>query len=61
MDKVVSPQLPVQARSQESRTTQQRSGAGPDGSLDRSRDPSALWRDPADNVFLVKANYWLGR
>jgi hypothetical protein len=41
--------------------TQQRSGVGPEGSLDFSRDQSALWRDPADNVFLVKANYWLGR
>ena len=41
--------------------TQQRSGASADGSLDLSRDNSALWRDPADNVFLIKVNYWLGR
>ncbi|MHB1313340.1 MAG: DUF5916 domain-containing protein [Gemmatimonadaceae bacterium] len=41
--------------------TQQRAGVGPAGSLDLGRDQSALWRDPADNVFLVKMNYWLGR
>jgi len=41
--------------------TQQRSGVGPEGSLDLTRDQSALLRDPADNVFLVKMNYWLGR
>lgn len=41
--------------------TQQRAGVGPEGSLDFRRDQSALWRDPADNVFLVKVNYWLGR
>ena len=41
--------------------TQQRSGQGIDGKLDFSRDQAALWRDPADNVFLVKVNYWLGR
>lgn len=41
--------------------TQQRSGVGPEGSLDFTRDQSALLRDPADNVFLVKMNYWLGR
>ncbi|MHB8838172.1 MAG: DUF5916 domain-containing protein [Gemmatimonadaceae bacterium] len=41
--------------------TQQRSGSSGDGTLDFGRDQSALWRDPADNVFLVKVNYWLGR
>ena len=41
--------------------TQQRAGASADGTLDFGRDQSALWRDPADNVFLVKVNYWLGR
>jgi hypothetical protein len=41
--------------------TQQRSGVGPEGTMDLGRDQSALWRDPADNVFLVKMNYWLGR
>jgi hypothetical protein len=41
--------------------TQQRAGFSDDGTLDFRRDQSALWRDPADNVFLVKLNYWLGR
>ena len=41
--------------------TQQRAGVGPEGSLDFGRDQSALWRDPADNVFMIKVNYWLGR
>mgnify|MGYP001559167746 FL=1 len=41
-------------------------GAGPAaafsfGDPNFSRDQSALWRDPADNVFLGKMNYWLGR
>jgi len=41
--------------------TQQRAGSSADGSLDFGRDQSALWRDPVENVFLVKVNYWLGR
>lgn len=41
--------------------TQQRAGFSADGTLDFGRDQSALWRDPADNVFVVKMNYWLGR
>lgn len=41
--------------------TQQRAGVSADGTLDFGRDQSALWRDPADNVFVVKMNYWLGR
>ncbi|HEY3286212.1 MAG TPA: DUF5916 domain-containing protein [Gemmatimonadaceae bacterium] len=41
--------------------TQQRAGFSNDGTLDFGRDQSALWRDPAENVFLVKVNYWLGR
>ncbi|MHB1097116.1 MAG: DUF5916 domain-containing protein [Gemmatimonadaceae bacterium] len=41
--------------------TQQRAGVSDDGTLDFGRDQSALWRDPAENVFLVKVNYWLGR
>jgi hypothetical protein len=41
--------------------TQQRAGSTADGTLDFSRDQAALWRDPADNVFMVKVNYWLGR
>jgi hypothetical protein len=41
--------------------TQQRSGSDAFGNLDLGRDYSALWRDRADNVFMIKATYWLGR
>ena len=41
--------------------TQQRAGSSAFGDFDFSRDNSALWRDRPDNVFLVKATYWLGR
>jgi len=41
--------------------TQQRSGVSDDGTIDFSRDQAAMWRDPAENVFVVKVNYWLGR
>jgi hypothetical protein len=41
--------------------TQQRAGSSVDGTIDFSRDQSAMWRDPAENVFVVKMNYWLGR
>jgi hypothetical protein len=41
--------------------TQQRSGSDAYGDLDLRRDYSALWRDRADNVFMIKATYWLGR
>ncbi|MFL5578600.1 MAG: DUF5916 domain-containing protein [Gemmatimonadaceae bacterium] len=41
--------------------TQQRSGDGSFGDLDVGRDYRALFRDRPDNVFLVKATYWLGR
>ncbi|MBI2406814.1 MAG: carbohydrate binding family 9 domain-containing protein [Gemmatimonadetes bacterium] len=41
--------------------TQKRSGFTDDGTIDFSRDQAAMWRDPAENVFLVKMNYWLGR
>jgi hypothetical protein len=41
--------------------TQQRSGEDAYGDLDLRRDYSALWRDRADNVFMIKATYWLGR
>ncbi|HEX8696994.1 MAG TPA: DUF5916 domain-containing protein [Longimicrobium sp.] len=37
---------------------QQRSGSTPDGEFDLNTD---LFRDPARNVFLVKATYWIGR
>jgi hypothetical protein len=41
--------------------TQQRSGFSPDGNYEFSRDARALLGDRPDNVFLVKATYWLGR
>ncbi len=41
--------------------TQKRAGMSDDGTIDFSRDQAAMWRDSAENVFLVKVNYWLGR
>lgn len=41
--------------------TQQRSGSGPEGDFDFGRDRAALFRDHPENVFLIKATYWLGR
>ncbi|MEO8335181.1 MAG: hypothetical protein ABI664_09420 [bacterium] len=41
--------------------TQQRSGDDQFGDLDFRRDSRALFADRPDNVFLVKATYWLGR
>jgi hypothetical protein len=41
--------------------TQQRSGSDRFGDLDFGRDARALLGDRPDNVFLVKATYWLGR
>jgi hypothetical protein len=41
--------------------TQQRAGSAGFGDFDFSRDYSALLRDRPDNVFLIKATYWLGR
>jgi uncharacterized protein DUF5916/cellulose/xylan binding protein with CBM9 domain len=41
--------------------TQQRAGSSAFGDFDFRRDNSALWRDRPDNVFLIKATYWLGR
>ncbi|MEP6731282.1 MAG: DUF5916 domain-containing protein, partial [bacterium] len=41
--------------------TQQRSGNDLYGDLDFRRDSRALFSDRPDNVFLVKATYWLGR
>ena len=41
--------------------TQQRSGDASRGDLDFQRDYHALFRDRPDNVFLVKATYWIGR
>lgn len=39
--------------------TQNRSSQDIDGDLDFSRDRRALFTSPADNVFLIKVNYWL--
>ena len=41
--------------------TQQRAGSSAFGDFDFRRDNAALWRDRPDNVFLIKATYWLGR
>ena len=41
--------------------TQQRSGYAAFGDYDFSRDSRAMLADRPDNVFLVKATYWLGR
>ena len=41
--------------------TQQRSGSADFGNFDFGRDYRALFRDRPDNVFLIKATYWLGR
>ena len=30
------------------------------GDFEFQRDLSALWGAPADNVFMVKVNYWFG-
>jgi hypothetical protein len=40
---------------------QQRAGSVADGRFDTGRELGALFRDPARNVFLVKATYWLSR
>jgi hypothetical protein len=40
--------------------TQSRSAAADVGTMDFGRDLGALFDAPADNVFLVKVNYWLG-
>ncbi|MFL5560172.1 MAG: DUF5916 domain-containing protein [Gemmatimonadaceae bacterium] len=41
--------------------TQQRQGSFSDGDYRFGRDYSALFRDRPDNVFLVKATWWIGR
>ena len=41
--------------------TQQRSGVAPFGDYEFGRDSRALLGDRPDNVFLVKATYWIGR
>ncbi len=40
--------------------TQDRNDSAPFGDFDMGRDGSAMLRAPADNIFLVKVNYWLG-
>jgi hypothetical protein len=41
--------------------TQQRSGVDPFGDFQFQRDYSGIFRDRPDNVFLVKATWWIGR
>jgi hypothetical protein len=41
--------------------TQTRSGSEPFGDLSFSRDRQALFALPADNIFVLKISYWLGR
>jgi len=41
--------------------TQTRSDAVPLGDLELQRDERALFRAPADNIFLLKISYWIGR
>jgi hypothetical protein len=41
--------------------TQQRAGSSAFGDYDFSRDARAMLADRPDNVFLVKATYWIGR
>ena len=41
--------------------TQQRSGSAAFGDFDVGRDTRSLLGDRPDNVFLVKATYWVGR
>jgi hypothetical protein len=38
----------------------QQRGTGHFGDFDFGRDVGALWDVPADNVFMLKVNYWLG-
>jgi hypothetical protein len=40
---------------------QQRTGQTQDGSFVGDRDIGGIFREPAQNVFLVKATYWLAR
>ena len=40
--------------------TQSRSDVTDVGDLNFRRDTGALFRAPAENIFLVKFNYWLG-
>jgi len=40
---------------------QQRSGQEPFGDFALSRDAGAVFREHPDNVFVIKASYWIGR
>lgn len=40
---------------------QQRAGAQPFGDFDFARDADAIFRQRADNIFVIKASYWIGR
>jgi hypothetical protein len=40
---------------------QQRAGAEGFGDFDFSRDAHAIFRQRPDNVFVIKASYWIGR
>ncbi len=40
--------------------TQSRSDIAPVGDMDFDRDVRALFDAHADNIFLLKVNYWLG-
>jgi hypothetical protein len=40
---------------------QQRAGAMPFGEFDFSRDTNAIFEQRPDNIFVIKASYWIGR
>jgi hypothetical protein len=40
---------------------QQRAGGEPFGDFDFGRDAGGIFRQRADNVFVIKASYWIGR
>jgi hypothetical protein len=40
---------------------QQREGAEAFGSFEFSRDANAIFRQRPDNIFVIKASYWIGR
>jgi hypothetical protein len=40
---------------------QQRSGFEPFGDFEFSRDANAIFQERPDNIFVIKASYWIGR
>ncbi|HWK89452.1 MAG TPA: DUF5916 domain-containing protein, partial [Longimicrobium sp.] len=40
---------------------QSRSGGEPFGDFDFSRDANAIFQQKPDNIFVIKASYWIGR